>query len=144
MTNVIEADSMIEAAKASIIAYNHKDWNKAEESLHEGAVYDEKATHRRIEGRDDIIRAWQGWAKAFPDSKATFVREHRAGNIVVLEVVWKGIQSGPLDMPTGTIPASNRELDMPSCQVFEIEDGKVATFTQYFDLLTMLRQIGAA
>ena len=47
-------------------------------------------------------------------------------------------------MPTGTIPASNRELDMPSCQVFEIEDGKVATFTQYFDLLTMLRQIGAA
>jgi hypothetical protein len=75
MANVIEADSMIEAAKASIIAYNHKDWNKAEESLHKGAVYDEKTTHRRIEGRDDIIAAWQGWAKAFPDSKATFVRE---------------------------------------------------------------------
>jgi ketosteroid isomerase-like protein len=62
----------------------------------------------------------------------------------VLEVVWKGIHSGPLDMPTGTISASNGALDMPSCQVFEIKDGKVATFTQYFDLLTMLRQIGAA
>jgi ketosteroid isomerase-like protein len=72
------------------------------------------------------------------------VREHHTGNIVVLEVVWKGIHSGPLDMPTGTIPASNGALDMPSCQVFEIKDGKVATFTQYFDLLTMLRQIGAA
>ena len=72
------------------------------------------------------------------------MREHLTGNIVVLEVVWKGIHSGPLDMPTGTIPASNGALDMPSCQVFEIKDGKVATFTQYFDLLTMLRQIGAA
>ena len=142
--SVIEADDMIDAAKASTLAYNHKDWQKAKESLHHDAVYDEKATHRRIEGRDDIITAWQGWAKAFPDSKATFVREHHTGNIVVLEVVWKGIHSGPLDMPTGTIPASNGALDMPSCQVFEIKDGKVATITQYFDLLTMLRQIGAA
>ena len=61
------------------------------------SVYDEKATHRRIEGRDDIITAWRGWAKAIPDSKATFVREHQTGNIVVLEAVWKGIHSGPLD-----------------------------------------------
>ena len=97
--SVIEADNMIEIAKASTLAYNHKDWQKAKESMHHDAVYDEKATHRRIEGRDDIITAWRGWAKAFPDSKATFVREHQTGNIVVLEVVWKGIHSGPLDMP---------------------------------------------
>ena len=64
--SVIEADDMIDTAKASILAYNHKDWRKAKESLHHDAVYDEKATHRRIEGRDDIITAWQGWAKAFP------------------------------------------------------------------------------
>jgi hypothetical protein len=56
-------------AKASILAYNHKDWQKAKESLRHDAVYDEKATHRRIEGRDDIITAWQGWAKAFPDPR---------------------------------------------------------------------------
>jgi hypothetical protein len=62
--SVIEADDMIDAAKASILAYNHKDWQKAKESLHHDAVYDEKATHRRIEGFDDIITAWQGWAKS--------------------------------------------------------------------------------
>jgi hypothetical protein len=27
--SVIEADDMIDAAKASILAYNHKDWQKA-------------------------------------------------------------------------------------------------------------------
>jgi hypothetical protein len=46
--SVIEADDMIDAAKASILAYNHKDWQKAKESLRHDAVYDENAPpHRR-------------------------------------------------------------------------------------------------
>jgi hypothetical protein len=61
LMSVIEADNMIDTAKASILAYNYKDWQKAKESLRHDAVYDEKATHRRIEGRDDIITAWRGW-----------------------------------------------------------------------------------
>jgi hypothetical protein len=44
------------------------------------AVYEEKSIHRRIQGRDNIIETWQGWAQAFPDSKATFVREIASGD----------------------------------------------------------------
>ena len=119
MTNVIET------AKAPVIAYNEKNWDKARGTLVDKGIYDEKATGRRLQGIDQIIDAWQGWAKAFPDSKATFMGEYASGDTVVLELVWKGVHTGPLQMPTGTIPPSNKPIEVPACQVVKIEGGKV-------------------
>jgi len=119
MTNVIET------AKAAVIAYNEKNWDKARGTLVEKGTYDEKATGRRLQGINQIIEAWQGWAEAFPDSKATFVGEYASGDTAVLELVWKGVQTGPLQMPTGTILPSNKPIEMPACQVVKVEGGKV-------------------
>jgi steroid delta-isomerase-like uncharacterized protein len=135
--------NVIEIAKASVTAYNDKNWSKAKDMLAPDAVYDEKGTHRRIKGAGEIIEAWQGWAKAFPDSKATFVREFASGDTAVLELVWKGVHTGPLQTPTGIIPASNKPIEMPACQVSQIEGAKVKSVSHYFDMLTMLTQIGA-
>jgi steroid delta-isomerase-like uncharacterized protein len=135
--------NVIEIAKASITAYNEKDWSKAKDMLAADAVYDEKGTHRRIQGADDIIGAFQGWANAFPDSKATFVSEFGSGDTAVLELVWKGVHTGPLQTPTGIIPASNKPVEMPACQVIQVEGGKIKSASHYFDMLTMLTQIGA-
>jgi len=128
--------NVIEIAKAGITAYNDKDWSKAKDLLAADAVYDEKGTHRRIQGAGEIIEAWQGWAKAFPDSKATFVREFASGDTAVLELVWKGVHTGPLQTPTGIIPASNKP-------VVQVDGGKIKSASHYFDMLTMLTQIGA-
>jgi steroid delta-isomerase-like uncharacterized protein len=136
--------NVIEIAKASITAYNEKDWSKAKDMLAADAVYDEKGTHRRIQGADDIIGAFQGWANAFPDSKATFVSEFASGDTAVLELVWKGVHTGPLQTPTGIIPASNKPVEMPACQVVQVEGGKIKSASHYFDMLTMLTQIGAS
>jgi len=46
-------------------------------------------------------------------------------------------------MPTGTIPPSNKPIEMPACQVVKVEGSKVQSVNHYFDLATMLRQIGA-
>src|SRR5229473_4713311 len=135
--------NVIEIAKASITAYNEKDWSKAKDMLAADAVYDEKGTHRRIQGVGAIIEAFQGWANAFPDSKATFVSEFASGDTAVLEVVWKGVHTGPLQTPTGIIPASNKRIELPACQVLKVEGGKVTSFTHYFDMVTLLTQIGA-
>ena len=135
--------NVIEIAKASITAYNDKDWSKAKEMLAADAVYDEKGTHRRIQGAGEIIEAWQGWAKAIPDSKATFVGEFASGDTAVFELVWQGVHTGPLQTPTGTIPASNKPIEVPACQVVQVEGGKVKSVSHYFDMLTLLTQIGA-
>jgi steroid delta-isomerase-like uncharacterized protein len=135
--------NVIEIAKAAVTAYNDKDWNKGKDILAADAVYDEKGTRRRIQGAGEIIEAWQGWAKAFPDSKATFVRAFESGDTAVLELVWKGVHTGPLQTPTGTIPPSNKPIELPACQIVQVEGGKVKSATHYFDMLTMLTQIGA-
>jgi hypothetical protein len=89
--------NVIEIAKAAVTAYNEKDWNKTRDMLAADAVYDEKATNRRLEGAGQIIEAFQGWANAFPDSKATFIREFASGDTAVLELVWKGVHRAAAD-----------------------------------------------
>jgi steroid delta-isomerase-like uncharacterized protein len=135
--------NVIEIAKAAVTAYNEKDWSKGKDILAADAVYDEKGTHRRIQGAGEIIEAWQGWARAFPDSKASFVRAFVSGDTAILELVWKGIHTGPLQTPTGTIPPSNKPIELPACQIVQVEGGKIRSATHYFDMLTMLTQIGA-
>jgi hypothetical protein len=58
-------------------------------------------------------------------------------------VVWKGTHTGPLQTATGTIPPSNKRIELPACQIIKVEGGKVKSFTQYFDMATLLTQIGA-
>jgi steroid delta-isomerase-like uncharacterized protein len=135
--------NVIEIAKAAVSAYNEKDWNKTRDLLAADAVYDEKASNRRLEGAGQIIEAFQGWANAFPDSKATFIREFASGDTAVLEFVWKGVHTGPLQTPTGVIPASNKPIEMPACEVFRVEGEKITSSSHYFDMLTLLKQIGA-
>jgi steroid delta-isomerase-like uncharacterized protein len=103
------------------------------------AVYDEMATNRRIQGSENIIEALQGWASAFPDAKATFVRDLVTGDTAVFQLVWTG--TGTLQTPSGPIPASNRVVELPACSVIQVEGEKIKNDTHYFDLLT---QIGAA
>jgi steroid delta-isomerase-like uncharacterized protein len=135
--------NVIEAAKAATIAYNEKKWDKVKAVFVEKAVYDEKATGRRIAGIEQIVEVWKGWAKGIPDSKATFVAEHACGDTVVFEVVWRGIHTGPLQTSTGIILASNKRIELPACQVLKVEGGKIKSFAHYFDMVTLLTQIGA-
>jgi len=136
--------NVLEIAKASITAFNEKNWDKMKALLAADAIYDEKATQRRIQGSDQIIQALQGWVAAFPDANGTFVREFATEDTAILELVWKGTHTGPLQTPSGIIPASNRLVEMPACELMRVEDERIKYDSHYFDLLTLLTQIGAA
>jgi steroid delta-isomerase-like uncharacterized protein len=140
----ISPQQLIATAKAPVIAYNQKDWNTARASLSPDFVYDEVATHRRVQGADQAIALWQGWAAAIPDSKATFHDALASGNTVVLEVTWKGTHQGPLHLPQGPIAATGKSIEIRSCMLIEVAGGKVRLQRQYFDMATLLRQLGAA
>lgn len=44
----------------------------------------------------------------------------------------------------GTIPASGKRQKMPAAFIFDYENGKLKESRHYFDMLTFLKQIGAA
>jgi steroid delta-isomerase-like uncharacterized protein len=134
---------LVDAAKASVIAYNDKDWDAVRRTVTPDFDYDEVSTGRNIKGIDDVLTAWKGWATAIPDSRATIDRAHVSGNTVVLEMTWRGKQTGALTTPAGEIPASGKPIEIRACQVVEVENGKTRSVRHYFDMATLLRQIGA-
>jgi len=134
--------TLVDVAKAQVSAYNDKNWGAATEALAPNVVYDEVATNRKISGANQVITAWKGWATALPDSRATFDSVQVAGNTIVLELTWRGTHRGPLQTPTGQIPATNKPIEIRACQVVEVKDGKVQLVRHYFDMATMLAQLG--
>ena len=134
--------TLIDAAQAPIAAYNLKNWDATMRTLAPGVVYDEVGTGRQIRGAVDVIAAWKGWAAAFPDSKATFDAAHVSGDTVILEITWRGTHTGPLRTPAGEIPATGRQIEIRACQIVEIADGKAQQVLHYFDMATMMTQLG--
>jgi hypothetical protein len=63
---------------------------------------------------------------------------------VPIELIWEGTQSGPLATPEGQeLPPSNKRIAVKSVEVIEAEDGKIKVLRHYFDLMTILQQVGA-
>ena len=136
------SDQLIDAAKQPIIGYNEKDWDKVAASTTPGYVYEEVATHRKAEGIGSVLEIWKEWGAAFPDSKATFNSACVSGNSVIIEVTWNGTQTGPMMTENGEVPPTGKSMSMRAAMVNEMEGGKVALTRQYFDLNTMLSQLG--
>jgi steroid delta-isomerase-like uncharacterized protein len=135
--------SILEIAKSQITAYNDKNWPAAKESLAADVVYDEAATQRKIKGADGVLTAWKGWGTAFPDSKGSFDKDMVSGNTAVIELTWRGTHKGPLQLPGKELAATGKTIEIRACQIIEVSGGRVQAVRHYFDMATMLRQLGA-
>jgi len=126
-----------------IEAFNNADWDAARRLLGD-STYNELGTGRSLTSADAIIEALQGWKATMPDATGTVTSATESDQRVVLEVVWEGTQTGEMVTEQGTIPASGKRQRTPGAFIFDFEGGKLVESRNYFDLLTFLRQIGAA
>ena len=138
----ISQQHLIDAAKAPILAFNDKDWDAVRASVARDLVYDEVPTGRKAEGIDQVVPLWQGWAAAFPDARATIHNAFAGENTVVVEVSWKGTHQGPLQMPQGSIGPTGNQIDVRACFVVEMSGDKPQRERHYFDMATMMQQLG--
>jgi steroid delta-isomerase-like uncharacterized protein len=123
------------------IADVEKNWEKVRASLAPDCVYDEIATNRKASGINEVLSIWQGWAKAMPDSKATFDHQIVKDNTVVLELTWRGTHNGPLQTPRGDIAPTGRRFELKACQIIEMSGERAKTIRQYFDMNTLFQQL---
>ncbi len=134
---------IVKIAQGVVDAFNASDWEGSKEPLKPDALYNEIGTGRQLRGYGEIIPALQAWKEAMPDVKGRVIRSVASGNTAVLEVTWEGTQTGPLPSPGGTIPASGKHQTTPAAWVFEFEGDKVKESRHYFDMLSLMTQIGA-
>jgi steroid delta-isomerase-like uncharacterized protein len=91
-------------------------------------------------GPEAVTRRYQGLWAAFPDLN---VRMRRIvsiqGDFAVSEHVLSGTHRGTLF----GVPGTGKHVEVDTAVIWELRDGRIKGETVYFDLASMLRQIGA-
>jgi steroid delta-isomerase-like uncharacterized protein len=90
----------------------------------------------------DIGQTVDVYAAAFPDMHRKLDSFYFQDNVVIVELSLNGTHKGDLALPAGTIPATGKEMHAPCCDVFHLEDGKVASFHCYVAVPILLGQLG--
>ena len=143
-TEPLTTDEVVKLARKQVDAFNAGDWEQVRAGLASDSRYDELGTQRMIEGPEKIVELFKGWKSAFPDAVGTVTSAVASGNKAALEVTWKGTHTGALETAEGTIPASGKRQETPAAFFLTFEGDKIKESRQYFDSMTLLKQIGAA
>ena len=134
---------MLDIVKKHLNDFNTSNWSGYKASYSPNANYQEMPSSDRIRGAEEITKAVQKWKRAFPDLKGTIKSSFVEGDKIVAEVEWEGTHNGPLEGPLGTIQPTGRRGKVAAALIHKIEGGKIVDTRHYFDILTILSQIGA-
>lgn len=134
---------MLELLQRHLAAFANGDWDAYKADLAPDAVMEEIPTGNRASGADSFVQNAKFWKDAFPDAKATLVRTFAIENGFVAEVEWEGTQQGPLATPFGNLPATNKSVHVRAVLIGTLRDDKIAEVHHYFDLMTLMMQLGA-
>ncbi len=119
-------------------------WNEWKESNAKDVIYEEIPIHTRVKGADEYLKAVERWKRAFPDLHATVLNRFTSGDRIFAEIEWEGTQTGPLETPFGPIAASNKRGILKAALYITLKNDKVIEMHHYFDMVTLLANIGVA
>ena len=118
-------------------AWNNRDFSRMRGLLHPEYTYT-GGDGKELRGPEAGIDVAQMYANAFPDGRVEVARVHVAGDTAVAEMVARGTHGGDL---LGIAP-TGKKVEIRICNVMELRDGKVYREREYFDVMTMLVQLG--
>jgi ketosteroid isomerase-like protein len=81
-------------------------------------------------------------ASAFPDVHRELLDIYVAKNVVVVEIAIRGTHKGELALASGALAPTGKAIDVPCCDVYHLEDGKIISFDCYNLPSAMLQQLG--
>jgi steroid delta-isomerase-like uncharacterized protein len=97
----------------------------------------------QIRGRDKLRPYLEGFAGAFPDARYRINWAIESGSSVALEGIYSGTHTGTLRMPDGTeLPATGRHVSVPFVTLFDVKDDKISSHRAYWDVATVMAQLG--
>ena len=106
----------------------------------DGYMWD-MATGTKFRGKA-IGESIAGLASAFPDLHREMLSVYVAGDVVVVETAIRGTHQGELALASGILAPTGKMIDIPSCDVFRLENGKIVSFHCYNEAPRMQQQLG--
>jgi predicted ester cyclase len=132
----------IEVANVLIGAFNDRKVERAMDLVDESAEWLVTPYGVTNHGPEGYKKHWELWTTAAPDCEIEIAELTPGPNVVTAEFIARGTHSGPLSTPRGEIPPSNNKVELRLCDVIRIRDGRAYGSRIYFDMLSLLRQVG--
>ena len=111
--------------------------------MHDNCVNHDMGTGKVMEGLDENRADMENWTNTFSDMKVEVLNHVESGDTVVTEMKMSGVNTGDMEMPDGSkIPATGKSIEMNGCQVAKFQDGKIIKATQYYNMMSMMAQLG--
>lgn len=96
----------------------------------------------KYKGKAQIVQSFKVWNTAFPQGTAEVTNQISQGEQVASEVVYKATHTGPLVMTSGTIPATNKPIELKVMLIQSFRDGLIQRERAYFDKAGLMQQLG--
>ena len=114
---------------------------------HDGALatfthprYEYVATDEVYDGAEEVLAHWRELERAFPDQLIEIKALHHADDAVVMEAVARATHLGSLR----GLPPTGRRFEQSFLAVFVFEGEDLVGERVYYDVATVLRQLGVA
>jgi steroid delta-isomerase-like uncharacterized protein len=93
--------------------------------------------------KDMIARGFKMFMKALPDLREQIISVVTEGDIVACQIIETATFTGPMELPTGTVPPTNRAYTLPVASFFRLDaQGLLVEQRTYWDTANWAEQIG--
>ena len=128
-------------------AWNSHDAEKIASFYTADCVHEDVAIGAVFRGKNELKTGISPLFAAFPDFKLELKSILSATNRLAHEWVMSGTQAGALSGPGALsglgIPNTGKSFSIRGASITELRDGKISRNTDYWNLTTMLQQLGA-
>jgi steroid delta-isomerase-like uncharacterized protein len=136
------ASKNVKTALAVYESFNKRDLDGAVRPATENLVFEDHGLGQTYKSRAEYRDALQSWVTGFSDAKVTDPKAFDAGDTVIVQYTGTGTNDGPMgpfQQPT------RRKVSVPFCDIYQFDaKGQIVRGETYFDMLSMLVQLGHA
>ena len=126
-------------------AINNRDLDAFAQQWAEDVVVHAPDSPEPMRGRGAVRKHMEDFLTAFPDLHIELSNIVIQGGNTAAEVVFTGTNTGPMAGPQGTIPPTNRRIELRGAGFHRYNSqGQVAEERRYFDVMGMMMQLGLA
>lgn len=133
-----------ELGRKAMEDFNKRDLESIERRAHSDISVINIASGEVFHGPKGLRAYLERWTTAFPDAKAEVDRITASEDGYVVEFIGSGTNAGPLVTPLGSLPPTGRRISLRFAESTHVRDGKLTDTRLYFDLASMMSQLGLA
>ncbi|MDQ1301548.1 MAG: hypothetical protein QG637_1470 [Chloroflexota bacterium] len=132
-----------EVVRRSIETFNQHDMNAFAALYAINVVAYDPMYPEGLTGRDAILKDAEDFILAFPDIQIEVISSISGGDRAAFEMELRGTHTGPLVTPSGSIPATNRRMNLRIGRFMRVDSqGAIAADNRYYDTAGIAQQLG--